>query len=125
MEITVHCFNVGVVFASAVNIESTVSTGASEYGGCCVYAASLGASGHPVYAFNYHFVTSLFKIAFCLSAAACFIDANNAGALCCFAAVGAHAVTVVDKIAAVIASRQICFAHCFASATKYDGGLGI
>ena len=55
MEVAMHSFDVRVVFASAEDIEASVAAGSAEYGGCCVNAASLWSTGHPVYTFNYHF----------------------------------------------------------------------
>jgi hypothetical protein len=46
-----------------------------------------------------------------LSAAGCLIAAYTACAFCCFAAVGANAFAVIDKGAAVYATRLTILAH--------------
>jgi hypothetical protein len=57
--------------------------------------------------------------AWVLSAASCFIVPDAAGAFCCFAAVWANAVAVVDKVSAVNATRLTIFAQShFASANS-------
>ena len=107
-----HSFDVGVIFSSAKNIQTTVATGSAKYIGGCINTASLGTTCHPIYTFNYHVVfhsEKLFLFLSGLSAASCFIAAYTACAFCCFATIWAHTSAFVDKVSAIYATRLFFF----------------
>jgi hypothetical protein len=79
----------------------------------------LPSSLHFQVSFYFHFLTIFFSQTEGLAAACCFIDANTASAFFGFPTVRAYTITVVDKISAVYATRQILFVHYhFASTTS-------
>jgi hypothetical protein len=110
VKVAVKPLYVGMIFPSSKNVKTAIAACLSENVCCSVDTTPLWAACHPIYTVNYHFFSQPNNRGRKMILSACnLVTAYAAVATGTFATVWADTHAVINKVTAVVTTRNLFF----------------